>query len=753
ESWVQNETIRDNILFGSSYDEARYRKVIRQCALERDLELFEAGDATEVGEKGLTLSSSWITDQCFRGDLIKGRTVLLVTHNVALATPISKFIISLGQDGSIQTQENDMDSSSMHNTNLEKQLEIDDSVMNMMGDYDESPSPKKDIGNKGKLVMKEEITEGHITWRSLKLFLSGLGGDYPFIFYSIWLSGFLITDWVTIFQVWFLGYWGTQYEGRAPSEVNDFYFLTLYTLLLLTAIVLFSAVYVFYIYGTMRASRIINASLIDSVLSSTLRWLDETPTGRIIARCTQDIRAVDGVIPDAFFDLTEMAISMFTKIVVIVIFTPVFIFPSLSVAALGVYLASVYLKAQLSVRREMSNARSPLLAHFSAAIAGIVSIRAYGAQFALKAESLRRIDHYVRMARMSYNLNRWIGVRIDLLGDLFTAALASYLVYGHSLNAANAGFSLNLAVDFCATILWWVRFFNDFEVQANSLERIQGFIDIEHEPKPTQNGKPPAAWPTSGDLQVENLSARYSQTSPNVLHNLSFHIRSGERIGIVGRTGSGKSSLTLAFLRSILTEGTVYYDGLSTNKLNLDAVRSNITIIPQTPELLSGSLRRNLDPFNQHGDAVLNDALRAAGLFSLQEELGEMRLTLDSNIASAGSNLSVGQRQILALARAMVRGCKVLILDEATSAIDYTTDSVIQTTLRHQLPSDVTVITVAHRLQTIMDADKIMVLDSGRIAEFDSPLTLLRREGSLLKALVDKSGDRKTLYAMAEGKA
>ncbi|KDR83043.1 hypothetical protein GALMADRAFT_866150 [Galerina marginata CBS 339.88] len=783
ESWVQNETIRENILFGSPYDEDRYRKVIRQCALEKDLELFEAGDNTEVGEKGLTLSggqkarvtlaraiysraniillddvlaaldvhtSTWIVNHCFRGELVKGRTVLLVTHNIALVTPVVGFIVSLGLDGAVRTQETDIKNSLFHDSSLAQELELGREILEIA--EQEVPSlMKKDQAVDGKLIMKEEIAEGHVTWKSIKLFLSGLGGNYPLIFFSLWATGFILTDWLNTFQVWFLGYWGSQYEGHLPEEVRVSFYISIYSSILLGATLIYTASYTFYIFGTMRASRVINESLVSSILTSTLRWLDETPTGRIIARCTQDIRAVDGVIPLAFLDLTELAMSMLTKIGVIVALTPLFLCPGIAVASLGLYLGNMYLKAQLSVKREMSNARSPLLAHFSAAIAGIVSIRAYSAQGPFKVESLKRIDHYVRIARMSYNLNRWIGIRIDLLGNLFTASLAAYLVYGHSLGSANTGFSLNLAVDFCTMILWWVRIFNEFEVQANSLERIQGFIDIDHEPKSTEDGMPPAAWPTSGDLRVESLSARYSQSGPKVLHDLSFHIQSGQRIGIVGRTGSGKSSLTLALLRCILTEGVVYYDGIPTNNLNLDVLRSNITIIPQAPELLS-TLRRNLDPFDQHDDATLNDALHAAGLFSLQEELGEARLTLDSNIASGGGNLSVGQKQILALARAMVRGSKLLILDEATSAIDYKTDSVIQSTLRHQLGSDVTVITVAHRLQTIMDADKIMVLDSGRIAEFDSPLSLLQQEQGMLRALVDESGDRATLYAMAQGK-
>ncbi|KAF9481115.1 multidrug resistance-associated ABC transporter [Pholiota conissans] len=785
ESWIQNDTIRDNILFGNPFDELRYRKVLRQCALEPDLELFEAGDATEVGEKGLTLSggqkarvtlaralyspakiillddvfaaldvhtSSWIVEKCFKGDLVKGRTILLVTHNIALATPVAKFIVSIGPDGSIRTQGTEIQDSLEHDAELAAESQRDREAVELANEqYDASNAPKAKAVD-GKLVVAEEIAEGHITWKSLKLFVRSLGGDYPLIFYSTWMSTFLLTDWANTFQTWFLGHWGSQYEIHSPSEVNVFYYLGIYTSILCTTILVIALANIFFVYGSMRASRVINKMLVESILGSTLRWLDQTPTARMIARCTQDIRAVDGPIPSSFLTLTQIGTSLFSQIGVIIIFTPVFIAPGAVVAALGFYLGNLYLKAQLPVKRAMSNARSPLLGHFHAAIVGMVSIRAYGAEMAFKDELLKRIDHQSRMVRISYNLNRWIGLRADCIGALFTVSLASYLVYGdRHLGAANTGFALNMCLKFCGAILYWVRTFNDLEVQTNSLERIQGYIDIEHEPKPTKEGKPPASWPTSGDLRVKHLSARYSETGPRVLHDLNFTVKSGERIGVVGRTGSGKSSLTLALLRCILTEGDVYYDGLPTSSINLDSLRSNITIIPQTPELLSGTLRRNLDPFEQHDDATLNNSLRDAGLFALQEEMGEGQITLDSNIASGGANLSVGQRQILALARAMVRGSKLLILDEATSAIDYKTDSVIQATLRHRLPADVTVITVAHRLQTIMDSDKIMVLDAGRIVEFNTPAALLGNKNGALRALIDGSGDKAVLYSMAQG--
>jgi ABC-type multidrug transport system fused ATPase/permease subunit len=273
---------------------------------------------------------------------------------------------------------------------------------------------------------------------------------------------------------------------------------------------------------------------------------------------------------------------MGVKFTAVIIMTPIFVVPGFIVATLGGWCGQIYIKAQLSVKREMSNARSPVLGHFGAAIAGLTSIRAYGAQQSFKNESIVRIDRYTRAARTFYNLNRWICIRIDAIGGLFAAGLAGYLVYGRKLTtAADTGFTLNMAIGFSSMILWWVRVLNDFEVSGNSLERILGYVNIEQEQKSTERGIPPAHWPASGDILVENLSARYSLDGPKVLHDISFHIKSGERVGVVGRTGSGKSSLTLSLLRCIFTEGSVLYDGIPTSSINLDALRSNITIIPQ----------------------------------------------------------------------------------------------------------------------------------------------------------------------------
>ncbi|KAI5825519.1 hypothetical protein K523DRAFT_323377 [Schizophyllum commune Tattone D] len=778
ESWVLSDTIKNNIIFGAPWDEERYKKVLYQCALERDLQLFDAGDNTEVGEKGLTLSggqkaritlaraiysstevlllddilaaldvhtAKWIVDKCLVGDLVKGRTVILVTHNVALTRPIAAYAVALHTDGCVSshgtTQEVFAHEPELVQEEKEEQATIEkaEEIVDDSATPDDHAAPKSD----GKLIVAEEIETGHLSWSALKLYLSAMSGDHPYIFLLAFLVGILMVQSLFVSITYYLGWWASQYETHDPAEVDPLYYLGFYALIVIVCVLMNVVVVVFFTVAALRASRRLHYRLIESILGSTLRWLDVTPTAR-----------VDDTVSHMFYLFSETTVTMIAKLIAVCLMTPIFLLMGAIVFMMGGFLGQMYIKAQLSVKRESSNAKAPVLGHFSATIAGLTSIRAYGVQERFKNESMSRLDNYMRLARPLYNLNRWVSVRIETLGSILAASLGAFLLWEKSARGSSqTGFALNMAVGFSELILFWVRLGNELEIEGNSLERIGHYLNIEQEPKATEDGKPPAYWPASGSLKVENLCAQYSKDGPLVLKNINFEVTSGQRIGVVGRTGSGKSSLTLSLLRCIPTEGAVYYDGLNTSSVNLDALRSNITIIPQMPELLSGTLRENLDPFDQYDDAVLNDALRSAGLFALQSDMDEGRITLDSAIASGGSNLSVGQRQILALARAIVRGSKLLILDEATSAIDYKTDNIIQESLRQNLKNDVTLITIAHRLQTIMDADKILVLDAGRIAEFDSPAELLKKEGGRLKALVDESGDRATLYAMAEGKA
>ncbi|KAJ6563153.1 multidrug resistance-associated ABC transporter [Mycena vulgaris] len=799
-SWVLNDTIRNNILFGTPMDEERYKKVLYQCALELDLALLEAGDQSEVGERGLTLSggqkarvalaravyshasilllddvlaaldvhtSVWIVRNCLSGDLLVGRTVILVTHNVDITAPIAAYCVTV-RNGTVWDQGLVSEVMAV-NKDLRTAAEVTDEGTEKVEDLVAAKEVTKTAG--GKLIVSEEVAIGHVSWKSVKPYFVALVGNHTIllpIMYAYCLFGAHIAS---VVQKYYLGVkWSALYEDHEPSEVSVSYHLGVYTAIMAVALSFTSLDAILFMFGSIRGSKAVHKSLIASVLQTTLRWLDTTPVSRIIARCTSDVAALDGMLPDMLKDVIHVSSLMLVELCSIVLVVPQVLFVGLLVGFLGYLLGQIYMSAQLGVKRHVSNAKAPILAHLGAAVGGLVSVRAYSAQEAFINQSFSRLDNYSRAIRPYENLLNWISTRLDILGGCFEASLAAYMVYFSSSGAAETGFCLAQAAActlvelylenlltivelflVSGQILWLVYSANEFELSANSLEkRIQSYVDAEKEPHSTEAGKPPAYWPSSGDLRVENLSARYSVDGPKVLENVSFHIRSGERIGVVGRTGSGKSSLTLSLLRCIYTEGTVYFDGIPTTKINLDALRNNITIIPQMPELLNASLRHNLDPFELYDDQTLNDALRAAGLFSLQDQEHEDRkFTLDSSIASGGGNMSVGERQIVALARALVRRSKILILDEATSAIDYKTDAVIQESLRTEVKNDTTLLIIAHRLQTIMDADKILVLDSGRLVEFGTPKDLIAKENGKLRSLIRESADRDVLIEMA----
>ncbi|KIM25975.1 hypothetical protein M408DRAFT_330768, partial [Serendipita vermifera MAFF 305830] len=480
EPWILNETIKSNIVFGSAFDEERYKKVLYQCALETDLGMFEAGDETEVGEKGLTLSggqkarialaraiyshtkiillddvlsaldvhtSSWIVSKCLKGDLVKDRTVLLVTHNVAMVNPIASFVVAVGLDGRIASQ-GTLEEALATDSKLREEIKIETKTIAKGKEVVDAPTdaPKKEEKQAtGKLIVAEEVALGRVSWPALKLFLTSLGGS---LFWISFLSGFLLADLLNVVQTFWLGFWASQYESHQGAEVNVMYYLAVYGALLLAGIIVYTGGYTVFLFGSISASRQIHEKLITSILGTTLRWLDITPVGRIISRFTLDIRAVDGPVSSMLADFVELTIVLIVKLAAVVYMTPVFIIPGVTIGGLGAWFGNMYIKAQLSVKREMTNSRSPVFSHLNAAIAGLPSIRAYGAEATFRADSLARIDKYTRCARSFYNLNRWISFRMDLLGALFSAGLASFLIYVRPSTAANVGFSLTMAIAF-----------------------------------------------------------------------------------------------------------------------------------------------------------------------------------------------------------------------------------------------------------------------------------------------------------------
>ncbi|EJU03270.1 hypothetical protein DACRYDRAFT_115475 [Dacryopinax primogenitus] len=745
ESWVQNDTIRvgERGLTLSGGQKARITLARAVYSGAQILLLDDVLSALDVH------TARWIVSKCLQGDLIEGRTVILVTHAVTLVTPISDNVISMNAHGQVISQGR-LDGNLELDPILKEELEESNKTLQIIDKSEEDQNPVESTqGADGKLVAEEEMTEGRIRWATVHLMIEAYGGVFFWVFLTL---AYTIAVGCEIVSTWWLAHWAQAYE-RSTGDVNVPYYLITYIVLFLLQETAWSVAQVFYTFASARACQYVHDALCESVFRSNLRWIDSTPVGRIISRFTGNLSEFDNGLTSLAEIMVRTTLSLVLRLAVILYMTPLFAIPSAVVLTLGLGLGHLYIHTQMSIRRLRSNWRSPLFNHLNAAVAGLISVRAYGAEDSFKAELRRRADAYSRPSRTFFNLARqaqWASTRTDVLRGLFASGLAAYFLYGRmGIGASTTGFSLAVAMEFSGSILTWVRYANMFELAANSLERIRDYLVIDHEPVPTERGKPPAYWPASGAIQVRNLSARYSKDGPTVLHNVSAEIRSGERIGIVGRTGSGKSSLALALLRLVPTEGEVHFDGRLTSDLNLDALRANIGIIPQDPTLISGTLRLNLDPYSQHDDAALYSALKAAGLLPASGVSNSTDLNLDSTVANAGSNFSVGQRQLIALARAILRRTRVLILDEATASVDGDTDAIIQASIRDEL-KHATLITIAHRLLTIMDYDKIMVLDGGKLVEFDTPWALLQNENGYFRSLVDASGDKQRVFAIAE---
>ncbi|ORX75046.1 P-loop containing nucleoside triphosphate hydrolase protein [Linderina pennispora] len=436
-------------------------------------------------------------------------------------------------------------------------------------------------------------------------------------------------------------------------------------------------------------------------------------------------------------------------IIIITAVTPPFIFVAVVITR--------YLDSTRELKRLESNASAPLLSLFGELIQGVSSIRAFGLKKYYIMEAINRSDEL--------NRPRWMSVRLDAAGATVSFFCAFFILWNvHSFDAGLAGFALVHALQFKDYMLFAIRNYGDNELNMNGVERVSQYLKLDQEAsaQSTPENKPVSNWPRTGDLEIEDLVVEYVPNVP-VLHGLSMSIKHGEKIGVVGRTGAGKSTLSLAFLRFIeAAKGRIVLDGVDISKIGLEDLRRNVTIIPQDPVLFNGTIRFNLDPFSEYPDEIVWDALHRAHLVrergsqtastaisvfegnaidSSLERMSGIFTSLEAEIKENGQNLSLGQRQLVALARALVRRSRLIIMDEATASVDFDTDDRIQRTIRGSEFADSTLFCIAHRLRTIIDYDRVLVLDKGKVAEFDTPANLLNRQGSIFRSMCEKSGE------------
>ncbi|PWW78291.1 P-loop containing nucleoside triphosphate hydrolase protein [Tuber magnatum] len=798
-AWLQSLTIKDNILFGSPYEEKRYNAVLEACGLSEDMEKFDAGDLTEVrvrialislvtlsgGQKArLALAravyspaqtvllddvlsaldagtSKLVFERCIKGEVLAGRTVVLVTHHVSLVSSAAKKIIVL--DNGRMVSDSSPEALSDDAIELLRENEEADIVAGdvALGEPVEQPIeamvPEAKLKNSRKLVAEEARNKGRVPKKLVFEYL-GYFGPLIITFFLVLIS--MLDKVVDLVDTFYIGLWSNEYSKPGPVDVKWWLVRAqaVSKSLLIGASIFNTLVYCTWYFFAWVGARRIHEKLVSAVLYSPIRFFDTTPVGRIINRLSNDIAALDNNLGPYVNIVFDQLLDIVFRAAVMTGLLPAFLLPTILVSFIGITCGELYVRAQIGVKRIISVKESPLISHFGDTISGIVTIRAFSCQERFREENIKKIDDFTQPNEVNYNLNRWIGIRTSVCTSVIGAAAGIIALTTKDSSPGMIGFSMSNALAFSSSILLAVRYFNLLEVELNSFERVKEYIEMKQEPSSRPEAEPPAAWPTQGDLKVTELSVKYSEDGPEVLNRISFEIKPSERVGIVGRTGAGKSSLALSLLRfTEISNGSIVINGLDVQKINLEALRQRVTIIPQDPVLFSGTVRTNLDPFGSLDDTELQAALGGSGLAEAESSTApnSKQIGLDTQITSGGGNLSQGQRQLLAFARALIRRSKLVIFDEATSSTDLKTDERIQETIRTSFP-DSTLITIAHRLRTVMSFDRIIVLDNlgngGEIVEFDTPFNLLQNPEGMLYNLARKSGEFEELLKLAKGR-
>jgi ABC-type multidrug transport system fused ATPase/permease subunit len=555
-------------------------------------------------------------------------------------------------------------------------------------------------------------------------------------------------------------------------------YLGVYIGISLAATILGTARYFFVFSASIRASRNFFNNLTFAVLRAPLRWLDTVPLGRILNRFTSDFHLIDSRIGYDLAFFVGSILEVCGVMVAGVLVSPLVIVFAAILLIFCLKLSLTYLAGAREIKRLESTAKSPVFEQFGSSLAGLITIRAFSKSDTFIDIIYDKINDHAQAWWVMWLFNRWLGVRMNIVGAIFSTMTAALVVFLPGISAPLAGFALSFALQCNTAIAFALRHYANIELNMNATERVMEFSSIELE---NQGGvDAPAAWPTEGRLEVCDLVVGYAPDLPPILKGLSFTVEKNQRVGVVGRTGAGKSSLTLALFRFLeAREGKILIDGLDVSKIKLHDLRSRLAIIPQDPVLFSGTVRTNLDPFDEYDDGELYDALARVHLIASSDD--EATLTsqaasprqpsgtgsttpdtatgqqynaniftsLAAPISEGGLNLSQGQRQLLCLARAIVAQPKLMVLDEATSAVDMETDALIQQSIRAEFGRNATtLLVIAHRLSTIADFDRILVMDAGKAVEFGPPKELMGIENGVFKNLVDNSGEKAVLEKM-----
>ncbi|KAL1513309.1 hypothetical protein ABEB36_002731 [Hypothenemus hampei] len=790
EPWLFMSSIRQNILFGQEYDPEKYNNVIEVCALKRDLQLLLNGDKTIIGERGITLSGGqkarinlaraiyknadiYLLDdplsavdvhvgkKIFRECIqkyLKEKCVILVTHQLHLLKDCNN--IYLLNDGRIENSgsyENIKNSGEQFKLLLESLKKNEDETN--AGDTDARKrtisSNSENIENEdldALTIEKEQIVKGKVTWTMYKTYFSAAGNVWKILFLTFI---FIISQVFANGTDYFLSVWvnfkaqsnvsGSNFTENSQelSYINKFWFsvlsdtlcLQIYTGLLAVVIVLMTFRGILFYLSCIKASTTLHNNMFSKIINAPMRFFTVNPSGRILNRFSNDMNQVDEYLPTVFSDTLLLGLLMAANVVVVSTVIPYILVPTCFILIIFYLFRSVFIVTSRDIKRIEALKRSPIYSQFTSSLHGLTTIRAFQSENYVINQFDSRQNSYNSTYFMYLACNRTFAFWLDQCSFLFTTlVIFSFLVIQNDYFGGSVGLAITQALSLDGYFQWGIRQWCELENSMTAVERLKEYANVEQEED--LNVSKSQNWPSNGAIQFKNVNLRYAQTEPYVLKNINFKIESKQKIGIVGRTGAGKSSIIAALFRLAEIDGAIIIDNLDTKCIALKTLRSSISIIPQEPVLFSGSLRKNLDPFNEFNDTVLWTALEEVEMKAIVTDLAH---GLESPIMEGGANFSVGQRQLICLARALIRNNKILVMDEATANVDPHTDGLIQKTIKNKF-ANCTVLTIAHRLHTIMDSDKILVMDAGEVVEFDQPLTLLQNHNGKFFSMVQQTG-------------
>ncbi|ODQ79638.1 hypothetical protein BABINDRAFT_167477 [Babjeviella inositovora NRRL Y-12698] len=614
--------------------------------------------------------------------------------------------------------------------------------------FERKPRPKDDVDERKTAQALETSATGYVKWEVYKAYIHACG-----ISSCIILTVFVVSSPILGLgsKLW-LKHWSEDNEGN-DGNVNAWSNIGVYFVLgLSSALGSYLHVLVMWCLCSLRASRVLHEGMLTAVVRSPMFFFETTPIGRVMNRFTSDVNQVDNGLPRASVMVFSILVQIMTGFVAITYVLPLFGFFIVFMLVFYIYYRNYYLVTSRELKRITSVTLSPIFAHILETLSGIDTIRAYGQTARFEFLHVSNIESNLQPAYANMSSSRWISFRLKVIGSAALFVVSSLcilsLTTASPMSSGMIGFIITSSVDVSMRLGFSIRMAVDAQARFVSVERIMEYTKLVPEAEPVVEGKrPQPQGPDQGEISFVNYTTRYRENLDPVLSNLSLDIKPREKIGIVGRTGAGKSTLTLALFRMIEpTGGHITIDGANTSEMGLRDLRSSLNIIPQDSQIFQGTVRRNLDPFDRHTDAELWKVLKLAHLDVHVASMGDTSgdedaaaVGLLAKLNEGGSNLSVGQKQLMCLARALLNTSTVLVLDEATSSVDVQTDKIIQETIRSEFASK-TILTIAHRLDTVMDCDRIVVLDKGEVKEFDSPATLLADKNGIFYGLCEQGG-------------